>query len=54
MNAALDALARRAQEGDRDALEALVRGLQGQTYRLALRMLGAPEPARDATQEILI
>jgi RNA polymerase sigma factor (sigma-70 family) len=54
MNAALDALARRAQEGDRDALEALVRGLQAQTYRLALRMLGAPEPARDATQEILI
>jgi RNA polymerase sigma factor (sigma-70 family) len=54
MNADLDDLARRAQEGDRGALEGLVGGLQGQTYRLALRMLGGPEPARDATQEILI
>lgn len=50
----LDALAERARAGDRDALEALVRGLQDPLYRLALRYLGLPEHARDATQEILI
>jgi RNA polymerase sigma factor (sigma-70 family) len=50
----LDDLVRLAQAGDRRALEALVRALQGRLYRLALRMLGQPEPARDATQEILI
>jgi len=47
-------LARRAQSGERDALEQLVRVLQGPMYRLALRMLGLPDQARDATQEILI
>ena len=50
----LDELARRAQQGDRAALEALLRGLQDPLYRLALRFLGLAEPARDATQEILI
>ena len=50
----LDALVERAQGGDRDALEAVVRGLQDTVYRLALRFLGHPEFARDATQEILI
>jgi len=50
----LDELARRAQAGDRDALEGLVRGLQDSLYRVALRYLGLPEHARDATQEILI
>jgi len=50
----LDQLARRAQGGDRDALEGLVRSLQDPLYRLALRFLGHPEPARDATQEALI
>jgi RNA polymerase sigma factor (sigma-70 family) len=54
MTANLDDFARRAREGDRDALEALVHGLQAPIYRVALRMLGLPEPARDATQEILI
>jgi RNA polymerase sigma factor (sigma-70 family) len=47
-------LVRRAQEGDRDALESLVQSLQAPLYRLSLRMLGLPDPARDATQEILI
>ncbi|HEY6880363.1 MAG TPA: RNA polymerase sigma factor [Polyangiales bacterium] len=50
----LDALVPRAQEGDRAALEELVRGLQDPLYRLALRFLGRREEARDATQEILI
>ncbi|HWL86507.1 MAG TPA: RNA polymerase sigma factor [Polyangiaceae bacterium] len=50
----LDVLAQRAREGDRNALEQLVRGLQDPMYRLALRVLGRGELARDATQEILI
>ncbi|WP_437800778.1 RNA polymerase sigma factor [Sorangium sp. So ce693] len=52
--AGLDALAIRACAGDREALEALVRGLQDPLFRLARRFLGHPEDARDATQEILI
>jgi RNA polymerase sigma factor (sigma-70 family) len=54
MVARLDELAARAQNGERDALEGLVRGLQEPMYRLALRFLGHPEAARDATQEVLI
>ncbi|MFT3927793.1 MAG: RNA polymerase sigma factor [Myxococcales bacterium] len=50
----LDALAARAKEGDRDALEGLVRGLQDPIYALALRFLSHRDDARDATQEILI
>lgn len=47
-------LARRAADGDREALSALVRRLQDPMYRLALRFLGNPHDAQDATQEILI
>ncbi|MFZ5892548.1 MAG: RNA polymerase sigma factor [Myxococcota bacterium] len=54
MTASLSELANRAQAGEREALEALVRALQDPLYRLALRFLGHPEAARDATQEILI
>ncbi|MEC8016631.1 MAG: RNA polymerase sigma factor [Pseudomonadota bacterium] len=43
-----------AKRGDAKALETLVRGVQGQVYRLALRMLADPTAAEDATQEILI
>lgn len=50
----LDALARRAIDGDRDAVEQLVGALQGQVYGLALRMLWNREDADDATQEILV
>jgi len=46
--------ARRAIDGDRDALEKLVRALQGDIYGLALRMLCNREDAEDATQEILV
>ena len=50
----LEALARQALEGDRDALDSLVRSLQGDLYGLALRMLWNREDAEDATQEILV
>lgn len=52
--AELSAIAERAKSGDAAALEALVRELQGPLYRVALRFLGEPEAARDATQEIAI
>lgn len=54
MSGLLDGLAARAKAGDQDALEGLVRGLQDPLYRLALRFLGDPEAARDATQEVSI
>ena len=50
----LEDLAVRALAGDRDALEALCRHLQGPLYRLALRILVDPSDAADATQEISI
>ena len=50
----VDELARRAGDGDRDALSALVRELQHPMYRLAPRFLGHPEDAQDACQEILV
>jgi DNA-directed RNA polymerase specialized sigma24 family protein len=50
----LEDLARRALEGDRDALDRLVHALQGDLFALALRMLWNREDAEDATQEILI
>jgi RNA polymerase sigma factor (sigma-70 family) len=51
---ALEEITRSALDGDRDALDALVRALQGDVYGLALRMLWNREDAEDATQEILI
>ena len=51
---ALEDLARRAIDGDRNALEDLVRALQGDIYGLAPRMLCNREDAEDATQEILV
>jgi RNA polymerase sigma factor (sigma-70 family) len=50
----LDELARRAGDGDREALSELVREIQHPMYRLALRFLGNPDDAQDACQEILI
>jgi RNA polymerase sigma factor (sigma-70 family) len=47
-------LVARAADGDREALEAVVRGLQDDVYRLAHRMLWHPADAQDATQEILV
>jgi RNA polymerase sigma factor (sigma-70 family) len=54
LGAELDRLARRAAEGDREALSELVREIQHPMYRLALRFLGNPDDAQDACQEILI
>jgi RNA polymerase sigma factor (sigma-70 family) len=50
----IEDIARKALDGDREALDALVRTLQGDIYGLALRMLWNREDAEDATQEILI
>jgi RNA polymerase sigma factor (sigma-70 family) len=50
----LAALARRARDGDRAALERLLVAVQDDVHRLALRMTGCPDDALDATQEILV
>lgn len=50
----LNQLVKAAQQGQKQALEALVVGVQDQIYHLALRMLVNPEDAREACQEILI
>jgi RNA polymerase sigma factor (sigma-70 family) len=50
----LEELARRAAAGDSAALSRLVAEVQHPVYRLALRFLGHPEDAKDASQEILV
>ena len=50
----LEELARRAADGDRDAVAAVVRALEHDIYALALRILWHPQDAEDATQEILV
>jgi RNA polymerase sigma factor (sigma-70 family) len=47
-------LVRRAQNGEKSALEALIKKHQGWIYNIALRMVGSPDDAQDITQEILI
>lgn len=47
-------LVARARSGCGEALEQIVIEIQGDIYRLSLRMLWHPEDAEDATQEILI
>src|SRR5688500_4074513 len=54
MSVDLEALARRAIEGDRAALDELLHGIQRDVFGLALRMLWNREDAEDATQEILV
>jgi RNA polymerase sigma factor (sigma-70 family) len=46
-------LLRRAQAGEREALEPLVAALADGAYRIALRMTASVPDAEDATQEIL-
>ena len=41
----------RARGGDHEAFRVLVERYQGRTYRLALRVLGDPDLARDAVQD---
>ncbi len=53
-SSALNALASRAANGDRDALEQICRELQDPIYRLSLRFFSSPDDAEDCTQEILI
>ncbi len=50
----VEALVARAREGDRGALERLMRAIQDDVYNLALRMLWQPADAEDATQDILL
>src|SRR5215207_9474015 len=50
----LEDLARAAAAGDAHALSGLVEEVQHPVYRLALRFLGHPEDAKDASQEILV
>ncbi len=47
-------LVARAQDGERTALEEIVRRIQDRVYGLALRMLYLPADAEDAAQEIMI
>jgi RNA polymerase sigma factor (sigma-70 family) len=54
VTASLEELAAQSVAGDRAALEALCRALQGPIYRLAQRMLGHPDDAEDCAQEILV
>lgn len=50
----LSSLVKQATEGDRDALETLLKEVAGNVYGLALRMLWNPSDAEDATQDILV
>jgi len=51
---ALEEQVRRAQGGDRTALEAVMAAVQGDVHGLALRFLGRPHDAEDAAQQILV
>ncbi|HVW82070.1 MAG TPA: sigma-70 family RNA polymerase sigma factor [Mycobacteriales bacterium] len=48
------ALVRACQRGERGALDELIRATYADVYRLARRMLGDPDEAADATQEVYI
>lgn len=50
----MQALVAQAAAGDKEALEALVAGVQDMVFNLSLRMLGSFADAEDATQDILL
>jgi DNA-directed RNA polymerase specialized sigma24 family protein len=54
LNTILEVFVERAKNGDKRALEDVIRGIQDLIYGLAIRMLWHPSDAEDATQEILI
>lgn len=54
MNTTERDLIEKAQSGDRQALEALLLGVQDMIFNLSLRMLGSVPDAQDATQDILL
>jgi len=54
MQSNLEQLVQDANSGDREALELIVQNIQTPIYRMAFRMLGLPQDAEDAAQEILI
>ncbi|MBI4961971.1 MAG: RNA polymerase sigma factor [Desulfomonile tiedjei] len=54
MEPSTEILIQQAIQGDKTSLEALVRQIQDRIYGLAMRMLGRPVDAEDATQEILV
>src|SRR5215468_465202 len=45
---------RAAAAGDKAAAHEVLRAIQDNVYRLALRMLGHPQDAEDAAQEVLV
>ncbi len=53
-NEELQALVDKAAEGDKEALETLVAGMQDLVFNLSLRMLGTFADAQDAAQDILL
>ncbi|KAE9632508.1 RNA polymerase sigma factor [Parasedimentitalea maritima] len=54
MGQSINSIVAKAQQGEAAALEQLVLHIQDRVHRLALRMVGDPSLAQDATQEILI
>jgi RNA polymerase sigma factor (sigma-70 family) len=50
----LESLVEEAKGGNKNALETLIKRIQDRVYGLAIRMLGHPADAEDATQEILV
>lgn len=54
MKATIENLVKQVKEGNKDALETLIRSIQDFVYGLAIRMLYYPAEAEDATQEILV
>jgi len=54
VSVSLEDLARRARQGDGEALDTLLGRIRGKIYALAMRMLWSPDDGQDATQEILL
>lgn len=44
----------RAVDGDKQALKALIMGVEDMIYNLTLRMLGTTQDAEDAKHELLL